>query len=136
MADEIRKCPACGRTINSINDYVYCSRKDPCPPRAEHNAPSTGATKPEWESEEHFLQWMWAKMMGAAKSAEVVVEDEVAKIEGFFGRAAVEPVSSSLPDAPLAEPPVAHSVESAGGISSEGVELVAVAEEPGKTAGA
>jgi hypothetical protein len=64
-----RQCPQCGKFINSMNDFIHCSRIGPCPPREAHYAADTHYL--DHGNEDLYLDWLMGVYMVEAAGANV-----------------------------------------------------------------
>lgn len=107
---DYRKCPDCGQTINSANDFLYCTRRTPCTVAA-HHVVSGAKVREFFASEEAYLERLMGKIHGLYETVELKVED-------VLGIPHDEPPTSAV-SLPPELTPAATSVEPTGVFSSD-----------------
>jgi hypothetical protein len=68
-----RQCPQCGRFVNSMNDFIHCSRVGQCPPREAHLRANTTLSRGyvDDDNEDKYLDWLMGVYMVEIAGANV-----------------------------------------------------------------
>lgn len=112
---EIKKCPACGQTINSIADAIYCTRRDPCLVASHYY--SMGDHPGRFATEEDKVVALMNQVHGFIAKVEQKVEDALGIKHELFSDSPPPP-AVEVDSAPEVPTPAAPSVEAAGAFSS------------------